>query len=183
MNEWLPGYGRRRDHLIVCTAEEEQELRSLRRSLKEELLKELQKASLASANKKAKLTAERKARLKSLADSAEEKQEIGRLIEDSIEANRPKTVRDESLDQMRIDRTPQCSQHCHHPCATAAVEAAEPNGTLKHIANVCMVVVWVCMMIVTTITRCAAVRRLARLLLGATARASLPPFQMVVEIH
>eukprot|EP01043_Picozoa_sp_COSAG02_P049977 COSAG02_NODE_5078_length_4659_cov_3.744737_4_plen_89_part_00 len=64
---------------------------------------------LLSADAKAQLTAEQQVRLKSLADSAEEGQEIDRLIAGSIEANRPKTVSDESLDKMRIDYNTRCS--------------------------------------------------------------------------
>mgnify|MGYP003336106202 CR=1 FL=1 len=45
-----------------------------------------------------KLTVEQQVRLKSLADSADEKQEIDCLIAGSIEADRPKTVSDKSLD-------------------------------------------------------------------------------------
>lgn len=92
---------------------------------------------LLSPDTKAKLTAEQQVRLKSLADSAEEGQEIDRLIAGSIEANRPKTVSDESLqrlEKMRIDCNTRCSAAATFlvllspPCAVPAIEAAEPAG-------------------------------------------------------
>ena len=72
----------------MSKAEEELELRSLRQSLKTELM-----ATLTSTDKKnGRLTSEQQVRLLQLADGAEQEQEIARLIEESVEANRPKTV-------------------------------------------------------------------------------------------
>ena len=72
----------------------------MRRSLKAELM-----AILKATDKKARLTAEQQDRLRKLADSPEEEQEIGKLIEESIEANRPKAV----------------SENAYEPPSTAAI--------------------------------------------------------------
>ena len=62
-------------------------------------------AILKATDKKARLTAEQQDRLRKLADSPEEEQEIGKLIEESIEANRPKAV----------------SENAYGPPSTAAI--------------------------------------------------------------
>ena len=116
---------------------------------------------LLSADKKVKLTVEQQVRLKSLADSADEKQEIDCLIAGSIEADRPKTVSDKSLDFV------------------ALLELALLSEIIRVRVCLCVCVcVWR-----APAPRSAVSRMLARLLPAATVRTQLPPFQLTLRVH
>ena len=79
-------------------------------------------ATLKSTDKKVRLTPEQQERLRKLADSAEEEKEILKLIEESIEANRPKTVSENAYEPPEL-----------LPSLSAADESLERAGnTQKH---------------------------------------------------